>query len=73
MQREAGSHFDPEIYDVFQLLAPAFYVKNQTCRHEDWAAELRVALTRYFKMENAPLVGRCEACNPKVYLGTHLR
>lgn len=63
MQREAGSHFDPKIYEVFRSLAPEFYEKNQTWRHEDWAAELRIALTRYFKRGNAPLTGRCEHCN----------
>lgn len=58
MEKEAGKHFDPEIHAYFMRLAPAFYEKNQTWRHEDWALELKKMLTRYFKMENAPVMGR---------------
>lgn len=58
MEKEAGKHFDPEIHAYFMQLAPAFYEKNQTWRHGDWALELKNVLTRYFKMENAPVTGR---------------
>jgi len=49
VEREARSHFDPEIYAYFINLAPAFYEKNQTWGHDDWAWELKNVLARYFK------------------------
>lgn len=58
MEREAGSHFDPEIHAYFALLAPALYEKSQTWGHEDWVSELKNVLARYFRMENAPVTGR---------------
>lgn len=58
MEKEAGKHFDPEIHAYFMQLAPTFYEKNQTGCHSEWALELKNVLTRYFKMENAPVTGR---------------
>jgi HD-GYP domain-containing protein (c-di-GMP phosphodiesterase class II) len=54
MERDAGKHFDPEIYTAFRELAPALYEKNRTWSHADWAAELKNVLARYFKTETAP-------------------
>lgn len=58
MEREAGSHFDPEIHAYFTLLVPAFYEKSQAWGHEDWVSELKNVLARYSRMENAPVTGR---------------
>jgi len=60
MEKEAGKHFDPEIHAYFMQLAPAFHEKSLTWLHGDWALELNNVLTRYFKMENAPVTGRSD-------------
>lgn len=63
MEEEADSHFDPALYEHFQMLAADLYNRGSTWGHDAWAGELRAILCRYFRMKNTPLPGRCEICH----------
>lgn len=54
MEKESGTHFDPEVFATFLELAPSLYEKSRTWEGEQWAAELRLVIQRYFKTETAP-------------------
>jgi HD-GYP domain-containing protein (c-di-GMP phosphodiesterase class II) len=54
MEREAGRHFDPTIYAVFQRIAPVLYGQGQSRDHARWSLELKAVLERYFKLKAAP-------------------
>jgi HD-GYP domain-containing protein (c-di-GMP phosphodiesterase class II) len=54
MKREAGQHFDPTIYAVFQRIAPVLYERGQSRDHARWSLELKAVLERYFKLKAAP-------------------
>lgn len=54
MERENGTHFDPEVLATFFGLAPSLYAKSQSWESNQWVAELNSVVKRYFKTETAP-------------------
>ncbi|MDS4016065.1 MAG: HD-GYP domain-containing protein [Candidatus Accumulibacter sp.] len=62
MEKEAGSHFDPALYQSFKPLASTLFQRQQTWGHHAWARELQSILCRYFKISNDSLASRCDLC-----------
>lgn len=54
MERENGTHFDPEVLATFFGLAPSLYAKSRSWESNQWVAELNSVVKRYFKTETAP-------------------
>lgn len=62
MNKEVGSHFDPVLYEHFQILSADFYNQSRTWGHDTWGGKLQAILCRYFRLKQAPSSGRCKAC-----------
>lgn len=54
MERESGTHFDPEVFATFFELAPGLHTMSRNWEGKQWAAELNSVVKRYFKTETAP-------------------
>lgn len=62
MEKEVGSHFDPALYERFQILVTDLYNRSRAWGHNAWVRELQAILCRYFRMKQAPSES-FEACH----------
>ncbi len=58
IEGDAGTHFDPPIVVAFTKIAPGLYAKAVQAGDAALRQGMHALLSRYFRMENAPVVGR---------------